>query len=321
MAGLPAKLVGQQKPLVSGLSDLSDLGLQATRRAGELVSGLFAETRKLVSGDSVVEIPSQQNAPSTPTTIDLEPLPEDPYQRVAIAVFSRDDANAARYDASQTDTLLDPEIAIIEYPPKDGDAVALRLRNSGVLRPGELLVQSPFDSDVYAPVGDAAEVFARDKYAVFLEVCQTLGATYAKVTRVDARTASGSASAEFGGGNGVVTGEASVAREAVEEFTGKLNWERKFGGGEIDVARAEQILRDHQLAGDRPLRSLVRARGNAANPLLEDTLTVDLTSETQTKLDVAARVKPPTGGFEAKWSSAKRERVTVEVTLHVSFEP
>lgn len=246
-------------------------------------------------------------------------IPEDPNLRAVFVVLDRDDLNAARYDADAGETLLDREIAVAEYPPASEDLVANMLAEQRMFRPGATLVQSPFDTSVYIPAHDAAETFAQDKYAIFLEVCQALGASRACVARVDAESATAKASAELKGGPPVVSGELSAARETVERFSRELNWERTFHGGSPDIERAEAILRQHHLWGDRPLRSLIRARGNENNNLKEDRLTVNLTKETEAKLDVAARVRLPRSKASGKVTMAKHERVSIEVTFHVTF--
>ena len=102
--------------------------------------------------------------------------PSEPYRRKTVFVLNQTDIDALRFEKDGPELLLNEEIHILPYPPQQPTPIVQDLINSGIARPGTVLIQSPFDKDIYQNSTQAVELFARDKHFYFSRLCRSLGA-------------------------------------------------------------------------------------------------------------------------------------------------
>ena len=106
-----------------------------------------------------------------------------------------------------------------------------------------MLIQSPFDPDVYVPVALAPERFALDKYMNVAMLCYRLGAKSFQVEQIDLRTSSGKATLVLNGSKAGGNVGGSVEHERLETFKNQMSMSTTFAGAPPDIAAAEHLCK------------------------------------------------------------------------------
>jgi hypothetical protein len=187
-------------------------------------------------------------------------------------------------------------------------------------RPGEILVQSPFDPDVYVPAALAPERFALDKHMNVSMLCQLLGAKSFQVEQIDLRTSSGKATlvlkaSKAGGGVG-----SSIEREQLETFKNQMSVSMTFAGAPPDIQAAEYLLRKTGLWSDPKLQALLEMRRGRSNTLLSHKIILSLSNEVQSNLNIATRAKIPNFvNVSAEYRKSVQNRNEYTVTMDMEF--
>ncbi|KPF86311.1 hypothetical protein IP70_08380 [alpha proteobacterium AAP38] len=221
----------------------------------------------------------------------------------------------------ETQYLTDTQTHVLVYPVVGGyDNQALaNILDAGLNRPRTVLIQSPFDLDVYVEATEAIEKFALAKHMFLSNFCQLLGATRVSVTQMDIVTNSNVQTLKANGGRLVASAEVSVERTADDSLCSQLNLVDEYAGGNPDVEAAEKLLRSTRLSGDPNMRSLLQARKAVGNSLIRRTLTVNLSTEANKNLKVIGRLNLPTATFGVEYAGENKQTKEYRLTLEVLF--
>jgi len=215
-----------------------------------------------------------------------------PERRRVLIVLTAEDARLSRTDPGTVDALDSPEALLVALPerhePGPPDKLLERLRQSNRLRPGALLVQSPFNVDHYEPADRALAEFAVEKFMLLSRLCSILGATRVTTEHVtsDRRktTTRGAGTAKVR----VQNAQAKVDHELVEWVTSRLQLNDNFRGGVPNISEAQAFLRERGLEDDEELASLVDLRAGE-NPLTSRQISLSLTRDSSENLRIAAQ--------------------------------
>lgn len=247
-------------------------------------------------------------------------IPDDPSRRRLIVVLDETGYERLDYDDAASALARRQEIAIMKWPADVDDALATRLQRQGVASPGSVLIQSPYRHDEYVAEANAPDAFALEKAAIFVRLCQLLGAKKVSVevlederNRRKTRT-----TAQAGKGPVKVSGELEL--ESFDNVASNISWIDTYEGCEPDALRASALLRAHNLDHDPTLRSLVEACEDGSNRQKTRTLTIDLSRDSNQLLKIAAGLEIPTvlsagGRFERESVSKSRYRATYNVSF------
>lgn len=216
--------------------------------------------------------------------------------------------------------LIRPDVAVLRHPAEAGSDLAERLDREGLLAPGTLLVQSPFDPHHYEPLDRASDVFSLHKYALISLYCAQLGARELRVEEVAlTRTKSesvASATVTVGAGN---SARVDVEDQQLREFTASLSLRDVYAGTEPDLAAAEATLSRYRLTRAPMLAGLLALRASS-NPIRVRTLCVNLTSECSSRLRVAAGLLVASGvSVDAAYNHAVNNQSQYRLTVTVEF--
>lgn len=223
-------------------------------------------------------------------------FPNDPSSRKAILVLQQYDLEKCAYEPGAAQSLLDEEAYVLQFPVRPQGEVSLALRNivdAGLARPGSMLVQSPFDADSYEEASLAPQRFALAKHMYFSTLCMYLGAKEVSVEQIDLRTRTGKTSVDLKGERPGASAQVSIETEELERFCAQMNLRDEFAGGLPDIAAAERLLRRTGLLADPNMRTLLEMRREGMNQLLTRKLTLSLSNEAKSNLNVVARLKVP----------------------------
>lgn len=237
-------------------------------------------------------------------------------------MLSEHDFERCSYEAEGAKSLLDEQLAVIQYPVAISAASPLALQNIDQLDPGPgvMLIQSPFEPDIYEDAATAPERFALDKYIIFSELCQRLGAKAVVVNHVKVERQQDTLSTKVSGERPIGSIEGNIDRELTRKFSEQMTMTLKFSGSSADIAGAQQLLQSRNLTRDSCMSSLIEMRKEGPNQLMSRKLVINLSSETKKNLSIAARITVPgfvSLGIDYKTTSSRQ--LDYVVTLDVQF--
>ena len=117
--------------------------------------------------------------------------PNEPLSRKAVFVLNQQDIDALQYEEGGADLLLNEEVYILPFSIKESNPVVQNLIDKGLVKPGSVLIQSPFDTDRYASSTEAVKRFGIDKHLHFLTLCKALGARRITINEIKRKRTEG----------------------------------------------------------------------------------------------------------------------------------
>jgi hypothetical protein len=224
------------------------------------------------------------------------PFPREPEFRRAILVMREDEVHRCLMESEAARVLIGSETFVLQVPagqPEHEHPILQRIVQSGLARPGTILLQSPYDFDSYVDAADAAQQFPVEKWFHLSTLCGYLGARKVEVkeTNVHSRSKNSSTKGEIGyAAAGVELGKKNGE---IEEMRARLSLCDEYAGGPADIAAAENFLSKVHLANDLKMRSLIDSRRNSSNRMLSRELIINMSAETNTTLDVVGKIEFP----------------------------
>lgn len=250
-------------------------------------------------------------------------FPSEPSRRKAILVLRDHDIEKCDYEPGAAQALFDEEAHVLSFPvilPRNAPVVLRNIVDLGLARPGNMLVQSPYDADTYEEAALAPQRFALEKHMYFSTLCKLLGANEVVVDQIDLRTGSGRSTWKVNAERLGVGGQAAVAQENLESFREQIHLFDEFAGGPPDVEAAERHLRRTGLWAEHNMRTLIEMRRDGANQLKTRKLVLNLSSEAKSNLNVVGRLKIPAFvKLSAEYKRVVKERQDYTLTLTVKF--
>ena len=105
---------------------------------------------------------------------DSKTWPEEPHRRKTVLVLNEQDIDALDYEEGGADLLLNEEIYILSSSLKESNPVIQNLVDSGLVQPNAVLIQSPFDKNIYENSMQALQRFALDKHPALFHIVHVL---------------------------------------------------------------------------------------------------------------------------------------------------
>ncbi|NES81362.1 MAG: hypothetical protein F6K10_08080 [Moorea sp. SIO2B7] len=191
-------------------------------------------------------------------------LPEEPEKRRVIMVLSRQDLNQlqinAQSDNSVRELLLNSQVSLLDDSVKDDSSLISRLRGSGLLNSGSILIQSPYDPSSYADALNASYSFAQAKCIHFANLCGLLAAKKVSVEQMEIQTSdgktkfSGNLDTSYGGGG------AEVESRAWAQMKKAITIEEEYEQGEPKLEQAKIYLSKYQWLSEPHMNGLLFKR-------------------------------------------------------------
>lgn len=223
-------------------------------------------------------------------------FPNDPSSRKAILVLQQHDLERCAYEPGAAQSLLDEEAYVLTFPVRSQGELSPAFQyivDAGLARPGNILVQNPFDTNSYEDALLAHQRFALAKHMYFSNLCMLLGAKEVKVDQMDLRTRTAKFSINAKGERHGAGSQVRNESEELERFHTEINLRDEFAGAPPDIAAAEKLLRSTGLLRDQNMRTLLEMRRDGKNPLLTRELTLSLSNEAKSNLNVVGRLSVP----------------------------
>ncbi len=143
------------------------------------------------------------------------PFPDRPEQRRMIVALSEAEYDRCGYDDEGRALLADSGTWVVPVPlPEEARKAPTvqRLLDQAVLFEGQVLLQSPYRFDDYAPAESYTERMAIRKHFLFSELCRRLGAKRVQVSTVATLTREGTVSLDVTGNKKLAKGELHVEK-------------------------------------------------------------------------------------------------------------
>lgn len=252
---------------------------------------------------------------------DSSKWPDEPHRRKTVLVLNQQDIDALRYEEGGADILLNEEMYILPSSLRQSNPVVQDLIDSGLVQPGAVLIQSPFDKDIYENSIQAVERFALAKYLHFSTLCMNLGAREVTVEQIELKNTEDRKIVPLQGVLSMKgTGDIKIEDKEVASFYDKLTLNDKFQGGPPDVQAAEEHLKRTGLSSDDAMRSLIDLHLNPNNLLTSRELRLNMTSEVKRNFNVLANLTIPAYlSLEAGYDRHVREETEFTLTVKVDF--
>jgi hypothetical protein len=219
--------------------------------------------------------------------------PLEPSKRRAVIVLAKEDIELLRYEPGFGSIWLNEELYFLQLPLSADNAVPRSVASRA--RRGDVLVQSPYNDDLYEPAATAPMQFAREKLHYVSRLCQLLGARKVSVSelveheRSDELEVSGELGISVGGyGGGGVKSKYDSSSSVIEDLSRSIADE--FDGGSPEIAEAQELLMRTGLAGDPDLRGLLELCSSRGNAIRSSIVEISLLRETRRNVDVLANV-------------------------------
>ena len=260
--------------------------------------------------------------------------PRESWRRRTVLVLDDGDVDYLRYEGGG-DVIGDDQVLIIPYP-LDGDSEVVTSLVSSLgsyPRRGDVILQSPYDSETYARLEHSVRTFSKEKSKCVSRICQKLGARKVKFSETtesaemsrSMNSVKGSADVRgpLVGGSGSASYSSEIERDLLEEI--KLKFRDIFVGGDPDVAAAQRLLKENNLTNDVDLRGLIEMRGDPINPLMSTSIRLVFVEadshmkRTLASLDVSAMYAVASGSLgvrgeqEEQWKRLMRHKLNLIV--------
>lgn len=248
-------------------------------------------------------------------------LPQAPSARRLIVALNVVDYDRLDLEDSRSLTSrADVTIVNADTAAQHGEGLVARLSDRGLLRPGRILVQSPFQVDEYADAEQAPDAFAMDKVTRMSTLASLLGAKSLQLTSVSEENTNTRWEANADAQRVGIKLGAKGDRTAAAAFARKVRFEDTFAGSEPNIEGAYEHLRSCNLDGDRELLSLIEARSVVNNSHAKRVFSVDLSTESDIRLNLAAEVSAlPFLKGKATFVSTSKSRAHYRVEYTITY--
>ena len=255
-------------------------------------------------------------------TANDSPWPAEPSRRKIVIILKPEDIDALRSEEGGPELLLNKEVHILSSEPLNPDPDVQFLIDEGLVKPGAVLVQNPFNKNLYQDELAAVEQFAVAKYLHFSTFCGLLGAHEVEVKQIRQRKGSRERSVSVEGDIPSVVLEGTAEYEELELFRSQLSLRDEFEGSEPDVKAAAELLQRIGLSGDPNMQGLLDIfRARKKIKIKSRTLELNLTTEVNRNLKILANLKVPQflASLEVGYESKIQEQTEYTLRIAVNF--
>lgn len=248
---------------------------------------------------------------------DLEKL-ESPQNRKVIVVLEVSDYEFER-SKKENKYFKNDEIVIIDlsnYRLKE-NKIYKKLYNDGLLSNGNVLLQDPYYWDRYSIAQNPDNLIGdniKTKYGLFSNFCGYLGAKNVTIEHTILKNSEGIFVGEAGFKK-IAGAKVNVSQDRANKIVSSLRLNRGFKNPGIDVEKAEQLLEKCHLKNDQGFLEIL----DIHDRLQHYETTINLTSESNNILKVAAEITLPTWSLTAEFQNKLKTQEVVNIEISVDF--
>jgi hypothetical protein len=290
---IPVLVDGATMPRSRDLPD--DLKSLARRNALEVSHNRFRTDSKRLIAAVEQALESARKRDENERLEETGLLPSDPASRKVILILQEHDLEKCSYEGV-TQFLLDEEACVLQFPVSTQGKVSSALQNirdAGLICVNHVLIQNPYNPDIYEDAALAPQRYALEKHMHFSTFCKHLGAKEVRVEQVTLQTGNRKWTIDAKGIRLGTLAKLKATSEALEKFRAQMTLRDEFAGGPPDFVAAERLLQQRRLLADANMQTLLEMRRYGPNQLCTREMDLSLSSEAQKNLNVAGRLKIP----------------------------
>jgi hypothetical protein len=236
-----------------------------------------------------------------------------------VLVISRHDLDQLEYQKGGSELLLNEQISILVPSDTISGALENYLDGRGLLEPGTLSIQNPFDTVDYVAFDKATSTFALAKYLHFTTLCGLLGAREISIAQIEVKTVKGRQIFKGSLSNHSANGEVGVINTTFEEIRNSIKLQSKFDGAAPDIEKANAHLRQYNLSHDISMKSLIDQR-KGKNLIKSRELVLSLSEESKKSFKAIADINVPIyAHLQAQIEQFRKEEYEFLLTIKVEF--
>ena len=256
-------------------------------------------------------------------------LPEEPEKRRVILVLSNsglETLDQQSYGNPSVRRLLkDDQVSLLNVDDlaTQNSSLVKKLKGSGLLNPGSLLIQSPYDPSLYANANEASYKFAQEKCVFFSELCGCLAARKVSAKQMELKTIdtqkkfNGNINSSYGGIGG------QAAMNAWERMKKEVNINEQYPQQYPNLDAAKELIEQFQFLSDPYINSLFRRRKSGIR-IESSRYTLSVTEESKQNLNLAFSLGIPREvglqvGLKVNIEALKQETFEFSVEYEVEF--
>lgn len=206
-------------------------------------------------------------------------IPSNQDRRKVIIVLSRNDFNTLRSKddnglrANQSICLVEYDNLVSNYSILDGI--------KPMIVPGVILLQSPYDRDVYEISEDAMYKFSISKHVIVSQVFRLLGCKYFEAIQLDVQGEKETRQIQIAGKHPELSAEFQSLNIREKSLLSEIKIKEVYEGSEPRIQQAHDYIAKRYLTNDNNLMGLIEKRSDKSNKISEYTLQITLTKETK----------------------------------------
>ncbi|NLW18462.1 MAG: hypothetical protein GXY81_02100 [Candidatus Cloacimonetes bacterium] len=246
-------------------------------------------------------------------------IPSNPDRRKVIIVLSSDNANIFKYKDDEG-LRAHPNICIVEYDKIVSDHGLLD-RIKPMILPNVILIQSPYDLDVYEIGEDAVYKFSVSKHVIASQIFRLLGCKSLEVMQLDIEGEKETRQFRFAGEHPELTAEFKKLDINERSLISEVKLKEIYQGSKPRIKQAYDYLAKHYLTNDSNLMGLIEKRSDESNKMNEYSLQVTLTQETKHTVDFLGTIGIPhfLAKIEGSVNTLKQNKTEFKVTYKATF--
>lgn len=256
----------------------------------------------------------------------IVPFPKEPEKRRLILIANRGELQKIqkdpKYSSWGSELLLNEQLYLLSYPVTDTNDIIKELDNCGLLNPGTLLIQNPYNSLEYTEAVEAFSTFALAKYLHFSYFCNLLGAKRVSIEKIEMKTNegkilhSGTLKSPY---LSSVGGDIEFEKSVWEKINSRMSLNDNFSGSEPDISAATDYLNKYRLQGDLNMKTLLDMRAGPNQPKSRE-ITLSLTRESRKNIKAAFSLDIPIyADLKQQIENIKKESYDFTLLIKVDF--
>lgn len=246
-------------------------------------------------------------------------IPTNHDRRKVIMVLSKQDINNLRTE-DDDGLRSNPNVCLIDYDSLVTNYGILESMRP-VLAPNIVLIQSPYNTDLYEIGADAMYKFSVSKHVIVTQIFRLLGCRKLQVVQLDFEGTKVSRQLKIVAEHPELTAEFQRLSYNEKNLYSEVKLDEVYDGYKPKIQQAYDYLKKHYLANDSNLKGLIEKRSDEDNKMQEYNFEVSLTQETKHTLEFLGKVSIPQFlvKLQANISSTTENKTQYKVTYHAEF--
>ena len=246
----------------------------------------------------------------------------DIWKRTVVLVADDNKVASLEHDDKGLDLLNNEEVTIIPMREAGSFLDKYSIASSSRIRPGMLLIISPFDDNKYLEIENVKSLVAIQKMSLISRLSFLLGAKSLYVNEIKIKDIESSQELSFNAEKGEINGELKAERKVIEKMKNEITLTSNFKGGKPNIKKAEGLLNDNRLSSDIFLKNLfetVKDSEDTDNEVKKVTQEICITQSLEKTFELVATLKLEALNIKSGFKTSKKTSTEIYLNLTIEF--